>query len=245
MRHIQVEKNPSLPEIIYKKLLELIKNGKFEVGVKLPGEKELAKFLNVSRTALREALQRLEMDGYVNRRHGVGTFVISNVPKLTAGLEKLESITEFVKTKELQPGTVKITVKEEKANSAIADHLQLKEGESVIHLERVRTADDKPFAFDIAISSPKMIDNDFVLNDPEESLFAHLENDKNTFLTHSHCNIYAENATAELADKLHVPVGEAVQVLEQVYYTKGNTPVYYGKSYIRNDVLNFHLIRRR
>src|SRR5699024_464499 len=100
-----IEKKPSLPDIIYKKIHKLIKNNDYEIGEKLPGEKEFAKQLNVSRAALREALQQLEMDGYVDRRHGVGTFVISNVPKLSAGLELLESMTDLIKAKELDPGT--------------------------------------------------------------------------------------------------------------------------------------------
>lgn len=245
MDHIQIERNPSLPDIIYRKIHELIKSGKLEVGEKLPGEKELAKSLNVSRTALREALQRLEMDGYVDRRHGVGTFVISSVPMLSVGLEKLESMTELVKMKDLEPGTIKIIVKEEKATDTIANHLRIEEGEKVIRFERVRTADNRPFAFDIAIASPEILDNDFAINNIEESIFTYLETEKNTYLTHSYCNIFSENATPELAQKLNVEIGEALQVLEQIYYTKGNTPIYYGKSYIRNDVLKFHLIRRR
>lgn len=245
MRHIQIEKTPSLPDIIYRKLFELIKNNDLEVGTKLSGEKELAKQLNVSRTALREALQRLELDGYIDRRHGVGTFVISNVPKLTAGLEKLESMTELIKMKDLHPGTKNITVKEDRAADIIADYLQLNKGEKIIRFERVRTADGQPFAFDIAIAAPGLIDHDFAGDTMTESIFAYLEKDKNTYLTHSHCNIFAENATEELAEKLNVRIGDALQVLEQIYYKKGNKPVYYGKSYIRNDVLKFHLIRRR
>lgn len=245
MRDLQIDKNPSLPDIIYKKIQSLIKSGEFEVGSKLVGEKELAKILKVSRTALREALQRLEMDGYVDRRHGVGTFVISDMPKLSAGLEKLESMTELIKMKELAPGTICNTLKNKVATSTIADALQIEKGDKVVHFERVRTADEKPFALDIAVAEPRMIGEDFAQDNKKESIFTYLENDKNTFLTHSYCNIYSENASQELAEKLHVKNGAALQVLEQVYYTKGNVPIYYGKSYIRNDVLKFHLIRRR
>ncbi|GAA0433927.1 GntR family transcriptional regulator [Lentibacillus halophilus] len=242
---MHIEKNPSLPDVIYKKILDMIKRGDFEIGEKLAGEKELAKMLNVSRTALREALQQLEMDGCVDRRHGVGTFVISAMPQMTAGLEKLESITDFIRMNELEPGTIKITIKEGQATKQIADSLGLNEGDDVIHFERVRTADQQPFAFDIAIGSPAMIGKNFTKDDQGESIFNHLENDRHMDLTHSYCNIWAENATPMLADTLNIETGKALQVLEQVYYTKGNKPVYYGKSYIRNDVLNFHLIRRR
>ncbi len=245
MDHIKIEKNPSLPDMIYIKIYDLIRSGEFKVGQKLLGEKELAKQLNVSRTALREALYRLEMDGFIDRRHGVGTFVISNAPKMTAGLESLESMTNFLKTKELTSGTIKQAVHEIKASKEIADYLQLKEGTPVIRFERVRIADGEPFAYDIAISTSSMLDKKFLNSDNLESLFTYFEDEKDTYLTHSYCEISAKNASPYLANKLDIEEGVALQVLEQIYYKKGNIPVYYGKSYIRSDVLKFHLIRRR
>lgn len=185
------------------------------------------------------------MDGFVDRRHGVGTFVISNVPKMTAGLERLESMTNFLKMKELSSGTIKRVVRETTASREIADYLHIKEGTPVIRFERVRIADGEPFAYDIAISTPKFLDQSSLNNEALESLFTYLEDEKNTHLTHSYCEISAKNASPYLANKLNILEGEALQILEQIYYKKGNIPVYYGKSYIRSDVLKFHLIRRR
>ncbi|MUV36969.1 Exu regulon transcriptional regulator [Lentibacillus sp. JNUCC-1] len=242
---MEIEKPLSLPERIHKKIAGLIKAGEFEVGDKLPSEINLAKQLKVSRTALRDALQLLEFDGYVERRHGVGTYVLSNTPTLQAGLEKLESITEFLKAKDLNPGTLEGTVTEVRADQHVANQLNVKEGVAVIKLERVRIADGRPISYDIAYGMPDVINEDFIQNQDKESIFDYLESGKDTFISHSYCNIYAKNATPELAEKLNVPVSEALQVLEQVYYTKQNKTVYYGESYIRSDVLKFHLIRRR
>ena len=240
----RIERMPSLPDMIYKKILHLIKDDQYNIGEKLPGEKEFSKQLNVSRAALREALQKLEMDGFVDRRHGVGTFVLTTSPKLTAGLENLDSMTDLIKKQDLKPGTVAFQLTEEKADSIIANHLHLEQGETVYQFERVRTADKEPFAYDIAIASTELFKRNFA-EEMRESIFSYLEEEYNIYLTHSYCNIYPENASEKLADKLHVNPGDALQVLEQVYYGKGNEPVYYGKSYIRNDVMKFHLIRRR
>lgn len=245
MKNIQIEKNPSLPEKIYIKILELIKDEIFEIGERLPSEKQLAKDLKVSRTVLREALYQLEIDGYIVRKHGVGTFITSNTPKFSSGLEKLDSMTELIKTQGLEPGTINMKVKEDRASDLVAGHLQIKEEEKVSIIERVRTADNQPFAFDILVFSPKAIDVLFQTNNLPESIFNYLESEKNISLAHSLCNIFPENASADLAQKLNVEFGEALQVLEQVYYTQENTPVFYGKSFIRNDVLKFHLTRRR
>lgn len=52
-----------------------IENGEFQVGEKLPAEKDLCTALNTSRTSIREALRVLETEGLVESRKGVGTFV--------------------------------------------------------------------------------------------------------------------------------------------------------------------------
>ena len=56
-------------------LAEMITNGRYRPGDKLPSEPELAAELNVSRTTLREALRILTTRGLVEVRRGIGTFV--------------------------------------------------------------------------------------------------------------------------------------------------------------------------
>jgi GntR family transcriptional regulator len=56
-------------------LREAIISGRYEFNEALPGEDSLARSFNVSRTTLRHALSDLESAGYIERRHGLGTFV--------------------------------------------------------------------------------------------------------------------------------------------------------------------------
>lgn len=56
-------------------LLEAIRRGAFEPGAKLPNEHTLAAQLGVSRTAAREALQRLVSIEVLHARHGFGYVV--------------------------------------------------------------------------------------------------------------------------------------------------------------------------
>jgi len=54
---------------------DLISSGEWNVGDRLPAERELIKRFEVSRTVLREALIVLELRGFVEIRVGAGTFV--------------------------------------------------------------------------------------------------------------------------------------------------------------------------
>jgi GntR family transcriptional repressor for pyruvate dehydrogenase complex len=63
---------------IVDKILKLINRGDIANGDKLPSERQLAQQLNVSRSALREAMTALEVLGIVEIRAGVGIFIGKN-----------------------------------------------------------------------------------------------------------------------------------------------------------------------
>src|SRR5947209_5937734 len=64
-------------ERIAERLVTAIALGEFVPGQRLPAERDLAAMLEVSRTTVREALQRLQAAGYVTARRGRGggTFI--------------------------------------------------------------------------------------------------------------------------------------------------------------------------
>jgi GntR family negative regulator for fad regulon and positive regulator of fabA len=62
-------------EIAENRLLEAILSGHFPVNSSLPGERDLAGQIGVTRPTLREALQRLARDGWLDIQHGRPTRV--------------------------------------------------------------------------------------------------------------------------------------------------------------------------
>ncbi len=61
---------PKPAELTETRLIEAILDGHFPIGSNLPAERELAAQLGVTRPTLREALQRLARDGWIEIRHG-------------------------------------------------------------------------------------------------------------------------------------------------------------------------------
>ena len=74
-------------------IVDSIWNGKFSPGTILPAERELSELIGVTRTTLREVLQRLARDGWLTIQHGKPTRV-NNIWE-TAGLHILETITRL------------------------------------------------------------------------------------------------------------------------------------------------------
>jgi GntR family transcriptional regulator len=82
----QLENTP-LAERARTAILDAILEKRFEH--RLPSEDDLAAMLNVSRTTIRTALQRLEQDGIVSRRRAIGTTINAHVAPANLALQRL------------------------------------------------------------------------------------------------------------------------------------------------------------
>ncbi len=65
----------------FREITALIYDGHFAPGERLPAEREFADTLHVSRPTLRDALNRLEARGFIDRRTGSGNYVCSVIPE--------------------------------------------------------------------------------------------------------------------------------------------------------------------
>ncbi|NOU95951.1 FCD domain-containing protein [Paenibacillus sp. LMG 31456] len=65
-------------EIAAEAILERIQKSEWPVGTRLPSVEQLALLLNVGRSTIREALMSLKAHGWVDVRHGGGTFVLKD-----------------------------------------------------------------------------------------------------------------------------------------------------------------------
>lgn len=72
---LKLDAGRPFPEVIADKLSELIEQGHFKPGGRLPNESELARSMKVARSSVRTALQRLETLGVVEVRRGLGWYV--------------------------------------------------------------------------------------------------------------------------------------------------------------------------
>jgi len=71
---------PRRSDDVLRRLLSLIFEGRLSPGARLPSERELSQRLSVSRTTLRDAMNRLEARGFVERRAKSGNYVCTALP---------------------------------------------------------------------------------------------------------------------------------------------------------------------
>lgn len=89
----RVTRPAPLRQVVYEALLELIINGSLQPGQHLV-EGELAEHLGVSRQPVREALQRLQTEGWVDLRPAQGAFVHTPTEEEATQLLSVRSVLE-------------------------------------------------------------------------------------------------------------------------------------------------------
>ena len=85
---------PSLDEVVYRFLREAILLPDGLAGGDRIDEQELAKRLGVSRTPIREAIRRLEAEGFVKRAPRRGVFVVDFSPTVIDDLFSVREVLE-------------------------------------------------------------------------------------------------------------------------------------------------------
>lgn len=242
MRNLEAVGNPkSTVTRVYDEILRVITEDNM-VGGKFPPEVELAKQLGVSRTALREALQRLESEGYISRRRRIGTTVLARRLNLDAGLEQLNSITQTIVSAGMKPGTILRRWRRESANGLIAKMLEIDVGDEVAVMDRVRTADDIPFCYDINFFPVGRIteDEDSSIG---ESLLQYLTK-KHGGANHALAYLHPCLADEMVSEKLKVPVDHLLMLMEHTHYAPDGQPMWYSRTFHRSDVISFHIVRK-
>ena len=221
-----------------------IKSGDFLPGSQLPPEIEVCSQLGVSRTTLREAFRILENDHLIERRRGLGTFVLSSPILKEFGSNF--GITEMILESGHVPSSSHDEVRWEKATSEVASALKLTEGGPVISIERVRTASGKPVVVSLDILPADLIKEEDLGGLPnwKESLYQYLAEELNIFITHGVARIWPTIANKEMCTKLSVHMGTPLLVLSQIDFDASNNPILYSIEHHLGDMFRFVVSRR-
>lgn len=220
-----------------------IAKGVFQEKEKLPSEFELAKSLGVSRATLREALRLLEEENVIVRRHGVGTFVNPR-PVFTSGIEQLTSVSSMIRKAGMEPGTIYLSSSEAHPSEEDVKRFHCEIDESVITIERVRTANGDPVVYCVDKVPTKYLPNDF-LSRKEGSIFTAIEGSGNIRISHAIAFIDPTGYHEVASPFLECEPETALLVLKQLHYDDNDQVVLYSKNYFRADKFSFHVVRKR
>jgi len=145
MRYILINKFSSIPLYIqlHNSIRTAIEDGTLKNKEKLPTEIELCATFHISRPVVRQAYSELLTQGIIVRKKGKGTFVNKELINRNFTSE-LYNFTGEMDRQGKKPKTKVLVVEIITNDPNIFPLLQVNEGDQVLHLKRLRLADDVP-----------------------------------------------------------------------------------------------------
>ena len=196
--------------------IERIDSGELKPGDRLESERELAERLKVSRITARQALDTLEQLGLVYREQGRGTFAAE--PRVHH-VEGFSSFTKYVVRRGRRPSSRIIRQDLIDADESLQNLLKLGPSEQVLHLVRVRLADDTPLALQSAYLPHRICPGLEKENLASRSLFDTLREKYAVYPTWTEPEICAAAASETEAGLLELEPGASVLVVSALTYS--------------------------
>jgi GntR family transcriptional regulator len=231
---------PSLPiyHQIRNKIQEWIVSKEYGLGEQIPSETDLATMFHVTRMTVRQAIGLLIQEGLLSRKRGSGTFVTTDADLV--GRLSLD-FTGFMDELFSQVSKSKaISVKIEKIPTPKIVKEKLKTDAEVIYkIERVRTLNDRIFAFTINYLPEhigKQIDEKALYEKPMLKI---LESDLNIVFDEALQTIEASFSDQYVSEMMKIPSGSPILYVERIMYDNKKKPFELVQTCYRGDVYKY------
>ena len=218
-----------------------IVGGELRTGDRLPPERELARRYGCSLITVRRALDELSREGRLRRHQGRGTFVLP--PRLERDIAEAQSFTEEMQRRGLDPETRLVAARPEAASETVAAALALEPGAPTLYLERLRLAGGEPLLLEMvhlpAERFPGLLASDLEHN----SLYDVLTERYGTPVVRAREALEPVLLPAREARLLGLEPRSLALLVEGVAFTGDDTPVEFGRTYVRGDRTRYYVER--
>ena len=228
-----------LSQRLHRQLGELI--AELAPGERLPSEPKLSKEFGVSRATLREAMRTFETQGMIQRRQGVGTFVVHPSGVMDAGLEVLESVETLAERIGLP---VRMGAFESERRSATAEEAKLLKEDRVLQVSRVIEVENRPVAYLEDTLPASLLTDDELYVRFTGSILDLLLKRGDPPLASSDTEIQAVAAAPEIARALHIQRGDVVLHMQATLFALDGAVVDYSESFFLPGYFRFRVLRR-
>lgn len=230
---LELDHSSSVP--LYVQAEELLRSiislPEYKDGKLLPNEVDLAKQLGISRSTLRQSINKLVMEGKLSRKKGVGTSVIDSL--VSSKARNWLSFSQEMKANGLVIRNFELHICWECPDEPVRNFFQLEANEKILKLVRLRGTKDGPFVYFISYFSPKIGltgDEDF-----SQPLYELLERNYNIVAKLSKEEVSAMVSDKFLGGKLDIAVGSPILKRKRFVYDPGGRPIEFNLGYYRAD----------
>jgi len=236
-----IEKHSIIPYYhqLYTILYQAIEDGHYKSHDRLPSENELCKQYQISRNTAQKSIQLLVDQGIAYRSQGKGSFVTDT--KITYGITaSLSYSAEIIGLKKI-PESNLLHAKSLNASTHIAKNLDIKRGEQVYSLERLRFVDKSPMALQTSFLPVYLVPGLIDLEFEEGSLFKTIKNNYGHEISSASELLKSVKCDAYESKLLNLNNGDAVFLLERVTKLTNGAVLEFVKTILRGDKSTFSI----
>jgi DNA-binding GntR family transcriptional regulator len=213
-----------------------IRDGRMPPGSRLENEIALGERLGLSRPTIRRAIQDLVDKGLLVRRRGIGTQVVHG--PVTRKVE-LTSLYDDLQQGSQQPATKLLDRSEVAADERVAEALGVPVGTEVLHMRRLRFAEDVPMAVLENYLPPEFLD--ITADDLATTGLYQLLRARGVTMRVAKQRIGARSARPDESDLLEIDREGAVLTMSRTAYDASGRAVEYGVHCYRPDRYSFEI----
>lgn len=218
----KINDNSSVPK--YKQLAKIIINefNKIDENYnsilldsddKLLTERDLSKHFNVSRITVRQAMDILKKENYINRIQGKGTYFNRN--KIVKPLKTSKSFSKVVLESGHSPGAKLISASIKLANKLDQATFNISKDDYVFVMKRLRFVDGIAVAYEVSHFNKKFADLQSV-NFDDKSIYEFLEKERGINLNFLEKTIEIVYANDEIAKIFNIELNTPVILLKAI-----------------------------
>lgn len=211
-------------------LRELIESPEYQAGKLLPIEIELSKQLAISRTTLRQALNKLVYEGLLIRKKGVGTKVAEH-KSVSSKSKNWLSFSQEMAARGVTIKNFELHISWVFPDEKLSNFFEIKGDKKILKLVRLRGTPEGPFVYFESYFHPRVGltgEEDF-----KRPLYEMLEKEHSVIASISKEEISAILADKFIAGKLENEVGSPVLLRKRFVYDKAERPIEYNLGFYK------------
>ena len=233
-------------EAVSTRILQEIRAGEYRYSEKLPRECVLAERLNISRTQLRDSLAKLEREGFISRRQGVGTVINRHVFDMKVRMDLEVEFGDMIAQSGYRPDIAFVKAERRPAGPQVAQCLHIAEENEILAVSRMVTANGKRTIYCEDCLSAKIIkDNTFTQEDLKRPIFYFLQRFCAIELYMDLAEVRAVAADERLSKLFGIQSGTPLLYIDEVDYDIDGKPVLCARQYYIDGVIKHTLMRRK
>ena len=236
---------PDETKTIRMQLLTAMKEGKYSSCDRLPRESILSELLGISRTQLRDVLASLEREGFITRRHGVGTIINRHVLKVPARMDIEIEFMDMIRESGYSPDIAFSRVEEGTASALEADLLCIPEGTPVLRIIRLCTADGRPAIYCEDIVERALVRDGYTQEDLRQPIFTFLQKFADLYSYLDLTDLRPVVADDYLSRVFEVPAGSPLLNMTEVSYDIEGKRIFCSNEYFADGIFRHTVMRKK